>query len=245
MTTLVVPCYNEATRLDTAAFEHFLKEHPDCSIAFVNDGSTDGTLGVLKDLQSRLPQQVSVVDLPHNGGKAEAVRQGLLHALAGTPDFVAYWDADLATPLETVPVFIELLAQRPELEMVFGSRVKLMGRDIQRRKRRHYLGRVFATFASIVLSLSIYDTQCGAKMFRVSPELRKLFQKPFCSRWIFDVELIARYFQVRRGTPRSVIEASIYEFPLTVWRDVRGSKVGLADGVRAFFELCQIYRLYR
>ncbi|KAK3287117.1 hypothetical protein CYMTET_5346 [Cymbomonas tetramitiformis] len=82
--------------------------------------------------------------------------------------------------------------------MVFGARVALLGRYIQRKASRHYLGRIFATLASLVLDVPIYDTQCGAKMFRVTPDLNTVLSQPFRSRWIFDVELIARFVALRK-----------------------------------------------
>ena len=114
-----------------------------------------------------------------------------------------------------------------------GSRVKLLGRKIDRRRSRHYLGRIFATAVSTVLGLDVYDTQCGAKLFRVTPFIRALFEHPFLSRWIFDVEIIARLIQAKRGKNLPQADRVIYEFPLMEWRDVQGSKLGYGDFVRA------------
>jgi hypothetical protein len=167
-----------------------------------------------------------------------------LTALDFKPDYVGFWDADLATPLDTIPQFVDFAESRRELSMVVGARVKLLGREIQRKSSRHYLGRVFATAASAVLGLAVYDTQCGAKLFRVSPLVTDLFQQPFQSRWIFDVEVLARLVEITRGKEIPQADRIIYEFPLTEWRDIPGSKVRLYDFIKATWELYRIRRTY-
>ena len=87
---------------------------------------------------------------------------------------------------------VDTLADDEHLQVVIGSRVGLLGHDIDRSLRRHYLGRIFATVSSAVLDLPVYDTQCGAKAFRVTPALRAALADPFTSRWAFDVELLGR-----------------------------------------------------
>ena len=191
--TIVVPCYNEASRLDVAAFRRFIERSTTPQFLLVDDGSRDRTLEVLESLREFAPQRIAVHDLPKNVGKAEAVRQGICRALSGNPQYVGYWDADLATPLESIAEFRRLLDERTNLLMVLGSRVKLLGRSIDRRAVRHYSGRVFATAASLVLGLPVYDTQCGAKLFRVCPETCRLFREPFRTNWVFDVEILARF----------------------------------------------------
>jgi dolichyl-phosphate beta-glucosyltransferase len=243
--TIVVPCFNEAGRLDAKAFAAFARADPRVHFVMVNDGSRDATGTVLQDLASRLPGRVTVLSLPVNRGKAEAVRLGMLDAFAGRPDVAGYVDADLATPLSAIPQLVEVFGERPSVEMVFGSRVKLMGRTIVRRPHRHYLGRVFATVVSMVLGLPIYDTQCGAKLFRVTPQVEELFAEPFSSRWIFDVEIVARRMRALRGHPREEMERALFEYPLMEWRDVRGSKLRFSDFVRAIVELAHIGARYR
>jgi len=241
---IVVPCYNEQKRLDAARFREFQDKLRNVRFLFVNDGSTDNTGEVLEALRASNPEAFDVCALPRNMGKAEAVRQGLLKAFALRPDYVGFWDADLATPLEAIPELCSVLDEQPQIEMVFGSRVRLLGRRIERRALRHYLGRMFATLASLVLGLTVYDTQCGAKVFRASDGSRDLFRDPFLTRWIFDVEIIARAIKARRGTSLPQVEEIICEVPLRQWRDVGGSKITACDGMRAAVELLRIRRQY-
>jgi glycosyltransferase involved in cell wall biosynthesis len=241
---IIIPCYNEEKRLDVSSFSDFRSPSHNITFLFINDGSTDRTQRVLESLKTSDPQKFTVQNLRRNQGKAEAVRRGILAAIDSHPDYVGFWDADLATPLDAIPQFLDIAESRPELEMIIGSRVKLLGRKIERRRSRHYLGRVFATAVSIVLSLEVYDTQCGAKLFRASPSVSALFQEPFRSRWIFDVEIIARLIQARRGKNLPQADRLIYEFPLTEWRDIPGSKLRYSDFARAAWELSQIHKYY-
>jgi glycosyltransferase involved in cell wall biosynthesis len=241
---IIIPCYNEDARLDVSAFVRLTAAPHHVSFLFVNDGSTDRTLSLLESLKSLDPKRFDLLSFPQNCGKAEAVRRGVLKAIDAQPTYVGFWDADLATPLEAIIDFVALAESRPELKLIMGSRVRLLGRRIERRAIRHYLGRFFATGVSLVLNLPVYDTQCGAKLFRVSPDLVSLFDLPFYSRWIFDVEIIARLIESKCNGVSPRPEELIYEFPLNEWRDISGSKLACVDFARAAWELTRIRSLY-
>ncbi len=239
---LVVPCFNEASRLVPEAFVRFAASRPSVHLLFVDDGSTDGTSAVLTRVCEAAPDACAVLRLERNAGKAEAVRMGMLEAFARHPEFVGFWDADLSTPLEAADDFLALAAGRPDLDVLLGSRVKLMGRDIRRQAWRHYLGRVFATAVSVTLGLPVYDTQCGAKVLRASGTVRDLFSRPFVSRWIFDVEVLARYLDTPAAEGAPARRERIYEVALRSWHHARGSKLRPWDFLRAFVDLVTISR---
>lgn len=243
--TIVIPCYNEETRFPLDHFTAFADAHPAIRFLLVNDGSKDNTMAVLERARAGREDQVDVLDQKVNGGKGEAVRAGMLAAMQRDDCvFAGFWDADLATPLESIARLAAVLETRPEIVMVFGARVKLLGRYVERQAIRHYLGRVFATVVSTLLRLAIYDTQCGAKLFRSGPEMAALFAGPFSSRWVFDVEILARFIR-QRGYQMPEVASAIYEYPLEEWRDVAGSRVRPKDFFRAFFDVVRIYLRYR
>lgn len=245
-TVLVVPCFNEEQRLPQEAFLAYAASRPWLKVLLVDDGSSDGTRAALLGLQQQDPAHFEVLGLDVNGGKAEAVRRGFQHALAHMEaDHVGFWDADLATPLSTLDHFRDVLLENPLVEMVLGSRVQLLGRSIERDRRRHYFGRVAATAVSAMLNLRVYDTQCGAKLFRVTPTLPALFAEPFLTRWVFDVEILARWILCQPdAADRRGLEQRVYEVPLERWTDVKGSRLKPADFLKAPAELLLIWHRY-
>ena len=186
-TVVVVPCFNEAARLEDASFLE-LATRPGLTLLFVDDGSRDGTGARLARLLDEMEQRGVAV--------------------------------------------------------VMGARVALLGTAIQRRALRHYLGRLFATAASIILGLPVYDTQCGAKFFRDTPALRGALTGPFSSRWAFDVELIGRLLRGDGGAA-PLGAADFVEIPLRCWTDVPGSKVSSVQMMRAACDLVAVARELR
>ena len=239
---LVIPCYNEARRLPTREILDSLATNPRLTVCLVDDGSSDGTREVLEALKRDRPDRVMVLPVEVNGGKAEAVRQGVLHvSRASRSELIGYWDADLSTPLAELAGMISVFEHQPASRFVMGSRVRRLGSKIKRRAIRRYLGRVFSTLASVILDLPIYDSQCGAKLFR--RELAEvLFAERFMTRWLFDVEILARLI---RQFGQEEVRKTTVEVPLCAWREVGGSKLRVAHMLEAPFELLKIRKRYR
>ena len=235
---IVVPCYDEAGRLDPDGLTE-LSKRSGARLLLVDDGSTDTTAAVLASLAESDPERFAAVLQSSNVGKGETVRLGMRRALQDGAVVVGYYDADLATPPAEMARLVATLHDRPDLDVVMGARVGLLGHAIQRSMVRHYLGRVFATASSIVLGLDVYDTQCGAKVFRAGPSLDAALAEPFESRWVFDVELLGRLNRGSGGV--SGLPASAFlEVPLNEWHDVHGTKLGLRSAARAVADLVRI-----
>jgi dolichyl-phosphate beta-glucosyltransferase len=236
---LVVPCFNEEKRLDRTAFVDFAKTD-DLTLLFVDDGSEDGTLGVLRELELKVPAKIGVLALEPNGGKGEAVRRGMLEGLRRGAKVVGYADADLATPPEELLRLWKKL-EDGRLSVVVGSRVLFVGTQIERKVVRHLLGRVFATFAANIVKMPFYDTQCGAKLFRDTPALRAALDRPFISRWAFDIELLGRLRIGTQDVPGLSV-ADFREVPLERWIDIPESKLRMGGMVKTLADLARIDR---
>jgi glycosyltransferase involved in cell wall biosynthesis len=244
-TVIVVPCYNEAGRFRAEAFHAAAQADSSLKFVLVDDGSKDDTRLVLERLAERKRSQFEVLSLAKNSGKAEAVRAGLQRAFELSPALVGYLDADLATPLGELAGLRACFDENSEVLAVLGSRVGLLGRNVVRSHQRHYLGRVFASVASLALGITIYDTQCGAKLFRNTGAIRQAFSAPFETRWTFDVELIARLGALANAGAIPALERSAAEHPLHTWQDVSGSKLGLKAAIGAGLDLAKLWVRYR
>ncbi len=218
---LVIPCFNEQNRLPQQQILESVQRSAGLSICFVDDGSTDRTAAILSALKAKAPANIDVISLERHCGKAEAVRQGMLHVTrSNRVAMVGYWDADLSTPLKDLNSLVSVLTSNRTCVVAMGSRVKRLGSYIDRRLWRHITGRVFATFACVISRLPVYDSQCGAKLFR-RHAAAIVFRDPFVTQWLFDVEILVR-LRNRYGL-NTVLEA-VTEVPLKTWVDVAGSK---------------------
>jgi dolichyl-phosphate beta-glucosyltransferase len=243
---LVVPCYNEAARLDRDAFRSALTAMPWLTLCFVDDGSTDATRAMLEEMQATDSTRIEVLALAVNGGKADAVRQGMqrvLESRLGERDTCCgFWDADLSAPLSELPALTQIFSREPGVLWVFAIRLRALGRNVTRGALRHYLGRIFATLTSLLLGVGVYDTQCGAKLFRVTPLLREVLSEPFVSRWVFDVELLSRADALLARDGGKRVADIVYEQPLREWHHRAGSKLGPMDFLRAAIDFLRIRR---
>lgn len=213
---VIIPCYNEANRIQTSEFIAFSNEHQDIQFYFVNDGSTDDTEKSL--LKIKESSQSKIISLEKNCGKANAIRKGLMAAMADRFEFTGYLDSDLSTSLDEFMRLKNLLLDN-RLDMVLGSRIKKIDTSIKRSFFRHIVGRMIATLIDQKFELGVYDTQCGAKIFR-SSLLKEIIDQPFYTKWFFDVELLLR---LRKQNPH--FHAA--EIPLNKWHNVPNSKLSV------------------
>ncbi len=237
--TLIIPCFNEEFRFPKQEFSEFFKKSEGINFLFVNDGSADNTKVIL-DLLSE-DENIQVIHLNENLGKAEAIRTGVLFALKNLDsEFIGYFDADLATPLEQLLLFQDAIGM-PNRKVIYGSRIKRAGSTIDRNGFRHYSGRVIATIINIfILDIPVYDTQCGAKLISRSIA-EDVFKEPFISRWLFDVEILGR---LQNKYNQDELFSMVYEVPLTKWQEKGKTKIRVFDMLMIPIELMKIYRKY-
>ena len=236
--TVVVPCYNEADRLDAAPLLAFLDGHPDASFLLVNDGSTDATAAVLDRLAAQRPGRIRALQLAPNRGKAEAVREGLRDALAagGRHRRLPGRRSVDAARRRSRPA----RGARPPGRAGRDRRARRHARLRHRPQRRPPLPRPCVRDRGVAdPAARVYDTQCGAKLFRAGPALSEALSTPFLSRWAFDVEFLGRLLIGSPGVPPLPLSA-IVEVPLPVWHDVKGSKLGLGGMARTLRDLALV-----
>ncbi|MCL5246441.1 response regulator [Cellulophaga sp. 20_2_10] len=233
---VVIPCYNEADRLSSDAFKDFASKNLGYHLCFVNDGSTDNTLEVLEELRKGHENTISIYNCEKNGGKAEAVRQGVLH-LTKDPqfDYIGYLDADLSTDFRDFDELVKTL-ENSEYKIVSGSRISRMGADITKESARKIISKTINLIIQNILKMPFKDTQCGAKI--MDREIATtMFNKKFITRWLFDVEIFMR---MKKKYGKDNVQQLICEQPLKRWIHADGSKLSMKDSIKIVGQLAQI-----
>jgi glycosyltransferase involved in cell wall biosynthesis len=231
--SLVIPAFNEADRIAKTLREvvgYLENTSPDSEVIVVNDGSTDATSSVVRDVfAASSPVTTRLLEHSPNRGKGAAVREGFL---AATKPIGLFSDADLSTPIEEAPKLVGPIASG-ELDVAFGSRAldrSLIGN--RQPWRREQGGRVFNLIVRLATGLPFWDTQCGFKAFRLDA-MRPILETAKTDGFGFDVELL---YRARKANLR------MKEIPVR-WNHYEGSKVSvLRDSVRMVREVAALRR---
>ncbi len=238
---VVIPCYNEEERLMSEEFINFIDKNSGYHLCFVNDGSKDNTLEVLKNLKEGREDYITVYDCEKNGGKAEAVRLGMLHmAKKEDLDYIGFLDADLSTDLTDFDDLVKTI-ENSDFKIVSGSRISRMGANITKESARKIISLTINFIIRKILKMDFKDTQCGAKIFS-KDVIEIAFNQRFVTQWIFDVEIFKRMTQ---HFGLQAAKAMLCEQPLKRWIHADGSKLSMKDSVKIVGQLAQIAWVYR
>ena len=237
---IIIPCFNEENRIKKDLFLKFLNDYPRNTIVFINDGSNDNTSTILSYFKAKKRNQVVILNNVKNLGKAESVRKGMLFAYENFNNtHIGYLDADLSSSFDEIVRIAKHLSKKTLF--VFGSRILKLDNKIFRKKYRFLIGRFIATIISNMLKLSVYDTQCGCKVFDYKL-IALIFEKKFISKWLFDVEI---FFRLRNEYGKQKLKDIVKEIPLKVWIDTPDSRVSFLYFFKIWSDLFKINQKYK
>ncbi len=185
--SLCIPLYNEEKIIEKTMDELSLslKERfgEDYEVIYIDDGSTDKSLDLLKKKQDGHTRIVSY--LP-NRGKGCAVRTGVLQARG---EIVLFTDCDLAYGSEIIGEFFGYMEKNPSVDVLIGSRSKHPEGYAGYTLPRKLLSKGYLRFLSVYGGLGLSDSQSGIKAFR-REAAQKIFSLAEVDRFAFDLEII-------------------------------------------------------
>ncbi len=224
--SIVMPCYKEENRLPAYLKElkETLKEIP-VELIIVDDGSPIESFNRLRDkISGELSGSIFLHRYERNQGKGFAISHGI-HQANG--EIVGFLDSDGAIPAYEVKNLLNIYSDNNSFDMLLASRIKMLGKNVDRSFMRHLSGRVFVTFISTLFNIPVYDSQCGFKLFKKN-SYESLKNKITDTRWVWDTQLLILFFLNKK---------KIHEVPID-WSGVADSKVYmLSDSLKMLLKM--------
>jgi glycosyltransferase involved in cell wall biosynthesis len=226
--SIVIPAYNEGGRIPAtldSVISCVRKFGWDAEIIVVNDGSSDNTAAVVREIAKSAPE-LRLIENPGNRGKGYSVRSGILQALG---EVVMFTDADLSSPMEEAQRLFDAIAAGADIAI--GSRWLESSRQTHRQPfYRQFFGRCFNAATRAIMRLPFADTQCGFKAF-TRHAAQTVFQLQTIERWGFDPEIL--FIALKRGF-------RVVEVPVSWAHDARTRMSYLRDGITMLEELARV-----
>ena len=225
--SIIIPIFNQGTKIPYSlekikqavklAFSNY-------ELIVVDDGSTDGTLTILKDI-AMIDEHVHIISYTPNRGKGYAVRQGVLHS---SGDAVIFLDGDLDISPDLVKDYVERLNTS---DLVIASK-RHPDSIVRIPRSREFLSRAFNLLIKVTLGIAQRDTQAGLKVGK-GDIMRKIFRNVSVNRYAFDVELL---------TIASILQLKVHEMPVIMKIERRFNTKEIAN---MFLDVTRIWYKYK
>ena len=234
--SVVIPAYNEEDRIVqtlTRTVEYLSRQPYDSEVVVVSDGSTDGTVDVVKRFSSADGLLVRALEYKPNQGKGYAVRYGMLRAEG---ERVLFMDADYAVPIEEIEKAHAVMDKGFDIAM--ASRA-LSGSVVEKHQNlpREISAKIYNLVQTLTLGIKYPDTQCGFKMF-TKKAAQSLFYLQKLNSVIFDPEIL--WLAKQKGY-------KVGQFPVK-WSHIEDSRIvydSIEKSLFVFQELFRIKKLHK
>ena len=226
--SLIIPVFNQARKVSYSVEK--IKQAVELSFAnyeliVVNDGSTDNTLTILKDIAMTDEEHVRVISYTPNRGEGYAVRQGVLNSQGDT---VILLDGDLDISPDLIIDYVEMLSTS---DLVIASK-KHPQSNVRIPRSRAFLSRAFNLLIKLTLSIAQTDTQAGFKVGK-GDIMRKIFRNITVHRYAYDVEFLAI---------ASMLQLKVQEMPVIMKID---RKFKIKEIMNMLLDVTRIWYNYR
>ena len=225
--SLIIPIFNQGEKISYSlekikqavelAFSNY-------ELIVVNDGSTDNTLAILRDI-ARTDEHVHIISYTPNRGKGYAVKQGVLYSHG---DAVIFLDGDLDISPDLIKDYVERLTT---CDLVIASK-RHPDSVVRIPRSRAFLSRAFNLLIKLTLDVAQTDTQAGFKVGK-GEMMRTIFRNVSVNRYAFDVELL---------TIASILHLKVQEMPVIMRID---RKFKIKEIVNMFLDVTRIWYKYR
>ncbi len=223
--SVVIPAYNEEKRIKDSLLKilrYLKKKRYSFEIIFVDDGSTDNTVKIVRSINSN----IRILKNKKNYGKGYSVKKGMKNAVY---NLILFTDADLATPIEELDKLIKPINEGYDIAIA-SRNLPMSDLVVKQPFYRQILGKGFPLIVNFFFNLGIKDTQCGFKLFKAKAA-KKIIRLQKNWGFSFDVELL--YIAKKQGM-------RIKEVPAR-WIDKAGSKVSpIKDALKMFIDILKI-----
>jgi dolichol-phosphate mannosyltransferase len=199
--SLIMPVFNQQNKISFSLEK--IKQavesaFSDFELIVVNDGSTDNTLTILKDITTTDPR-IRVLSYTPNRGKGYAVRHGVLHSQG---EAVIFLDGDLDISPDFIKDYVERLSTS---DLVIASK-RHPESNVRIPRSRAFLSRAFNFLVKVTIGIAQTDSQAGFKAGK-GDIMRTIFRNLSIDRYAFDVELL---------TIASILHLKVQEMPVTM-----------------------------